>query len=296
MRELTVAAVQMLGGLTGPPNRSIVDRMIRQTDAAAAAAARVVVFPELALTNYFPAGSFPGIEQARPYFQDLPDELTYPLFNRADQLGVDLIVPFAEWADGRRYNAALVWKAGSGPIGKYRKVHTPRPVEFEPGRANTFEDAWFSAGDGFPTFELQGLRIGVQICFDRHFPESTRSLALDGAEIVFLAANSQSYGQPWRLEIWDALCRIRAYENVVYFVAANKTGREGNMDWHGRSCVVSPGGTILAMANSEEDSVVVATLDLDDLQEQQMRRRFLEERRPGAYRRESSPVRRADAG
>jgi len=252
---------------------------------AADAGARLVAFPELAFTDYFPKRPFPGVEASRPLFQQLPDDATAGLFAEADKLGVSLIVPFAEWADGQRYNAALLWEAGSGPAGVYRKVHTPHPVEFAPGQTNAYESDWFAAGTNFPTFELAGTQVGVQICFDRHFPESTRCLALKGAQVVFICSNSQSYGKPWRAEVWDMICRIRAYENTVFIVGVNKTGIEdGEVDWHGRSCIVSPLGKIIAQAgNDGRDGVIVADLDLADVKAERRTRRFLEERRPEAY-------------
>jgi predicted amidohydrolase len=195
------------------------------------------------------------------------------------------VLPFAEIGDdGERYNSAALLHRDGRLAGLYRKVHVPRPVEYEPGRSNTHESEWFRPGDrGFPVHDLGPARVGTQICYDRHFPESSRALALGGAEIVALCSNSPTYRAAWRRDTWDTICRMRAYENVVFLVAANKAGQEDGVEYIGRSAVVSPLGQILAQAESLDDEVVVATIDLDQIGDERTRRRYLAELRPDQY-------------
>lgn len=284
MRSVVLAAAQLAGNENAPPGPAVVKRVIECVDQAAEQGADLLALPELALTSYFSCVPFPGAEAAAGWYLEATDPLVTEILGHADLVGVDLVLPFAELHQGNRYNSALVYKHGQGIVGTYRKVHTPKPVEFTPGKANAYESEWFSRGDGFPVFDLGGYRIGVHICYDRHFPESARSLTLQGADVVVLVSNSQSYGTGWRTEVWDMICRLRAYENTVFFLAANKTGPEGDIDWHGRSCITSPAGEILEMAPYDvTDSVVCARVDLDLIASERERRRFLAERQPQAY-------------
>lgn len=284
MGQLIVAAAQLTGSPGQRPNSRIVHRLIRLLDEAADHGTSLIVYPELALSGYFPSRPYPGADDARAWFQNLPDDLTQPLFSRADQRSVDMVLPFAEWAGGRRYNAAAVYKSGEGVAGIYRKVHTPQSVSFPTGTEGGHETDWFSHGDRFPVFDLGTCVLGVQICYDRHLPESTRSLALQGAQVVAMCSSSRYHHLPSRAETWDMLCRTRAYENTVFIVASNKVGEEDGRDHMGRSCVVSPTGEILSQANVErQDSVVIAPIDLDEVDAVRRTRRFLDERRPEAY-------------
>jgi predicted amidohydrolase len=283
-RPLTVASVQ-LGPAPEGDRAAIATRMRQLLDLAVARGAELAVFPELALTPYFcirpPAGA---VREAR-YFDGWPPAVAGALLDAARRQRVALVLPFAEVGDdGGRYNSAAMVHRDGRLAGLYRKVHLPHPVEYEPGRRNTHESEWFRPGDrGFPVHDLGPARVGTQICYDRHFPESSRALALGGAEIVALCSNSPTYRAAWRRDTWDIICRMRAYENVVFLVAANKAGQEDGVEYIGRSAVVSPLGQILAQAESLDDEVVVATIDLDQIGDERTRRRYLAELRPDQY-------------
>jgi predicted amidohydrolase len=283
-RSITVAALQ-LGPAPEDDKPAVGARMLRLLDRAIARSVTLAAFPELCLTPYFCVRAPAGDARDDRYFDTWPPPAARALLETAARHGVAVVLPFAE-LDGhrRRYNSAAMVDRTGRLAALYRKVHVPHPVEFEPGRFNQFESEWFRPGDlAFPVCDLGPARVGTQICYDRHFPESTRALALGGAEVVALGSNSPTYQAAWRRDTWDVICRMRAYENVLFLIAAGKAGREGDVDYVGRSCIVSPVGEILAQAGSLDDEVVVATIDLDRIAAERQRRRYLAELRPDQY-------------
>ena len=164
MRSVVLAAAQIAGQLDGIPGPDIVKRIKQCIDQAAEQEADLVAFPELVLTSYFPCVPFPGADSAAAHFVPASDLLVQEIFKHADRLRVSLVLPFGELHEGNRYNSAVVYRHGYGIAGTYRKVHTPGPVEFSPGKTNAYESEWFSRGTEFPVFDLGGYRIGVHIC------------------------------------------------------------------------------------------------------------------------------------
>jgi predicted amidohydrolase len=263
--------------------------MTRMVEEAAARSVQVLSFPELAFTTYFPR--YPPPEDAavrNSYFDTLHDPAVTELISLATEARIAVIIPYAEQAAGEQFNSALVVSGAGEWLGGYRKVHLPEPVQWVPGEDNAFETSWFRPGNlGFPVFDLGFARVGVLICYDRHFPEAARCLAISGAEIIFLCTNSPTYGpalRRWRADIHDMIIRMRAYENGVFFVAASKAGVEDGMEWLGRSAIVSPDGEILVMSHSQDRAELVWTaIDLDAIDVARANRRFLAERRPDSY-------------
>jgi len=257
MSAIGVAALQMGPSGTREENLGRMSSLLRQ---AAAGGAQIVCFPELSLTSYFPKEKNPP--DVLRYFEDAGSPWLDQLRNLAARLDINVIVPFAEIEGPRRYNSAVVFDRRGGLAGKYRKVHLPRGLPNSRGEIQNFEDSHFDPGDlGFPVFDLGAVRIGLQICFDRHFPEGFRALALSGAEIVFLPTNSPTYGRDQRRQIWRSLLQVRAYENGLFLVAAAKAGVEEGLEYIGGSAVVSPRGVFLAEAGTVGDEVVLAAAD-----------------------------------
>ena len=165
-------------------------------------------------------------------------------------------------------------------------MHLPAGFPRAAEGATTYEKMSFKPGDlGFPVFDVAGLKVGIQICYDRQFPEGFRCLALQGAELIFVPTNMATYESTWRGQTWELILRARAFENGVFIVGVNKAGVEWERRYVGASLVASPlGGDLLARAATDGDEVVVATLDLGDLAEARKRLPFARDRRPDQYR------------
>ncbi len=244
---------------------------------AAAQGVQILCLQELFTGPYFPAG-----QDKRWYdtTEAVPDGPTTRLMCEvAAKHGMVLIVPVYEVTiDGVYYNTASVIDADGTFLGKYRKSHIPH---CEPG---FWEKFYFRPGNlGYPVFETAVGKIGVYICYDRHFPEGARALGLNGAEIVFnpsaTVAGLSEY--LWKLE-QPAHCVANGY----FIGAINRVGVEEPWkigEFYGQSYFCDPRGQIIAEASRDRDELVVADLDLDQIREVRDTWQFYRDRRPESY-------------
>ena len=209
----------------------------------------------------------------------IPDGPTVRLMQEhAKKHGMVIVVPIYEKAmTGVYYNAAAVIDADGRYLGKYRKSHIPQVAGF-------YEKFFFKPGNSnWPVFETAFCKLGVNICYDRHFPEGWRALALNGAEyIVNPSATVAGLSQYlWKLEQPAA-----AVANGVYIGAINRVGTEAPWNvgkFYGTSYVVDPRGEFLVEASEDEDELVVAEMDMDKVREVRNLWQFFRDRRPEMY-------------
>jgi beta-ureidopropionase len=189
-----------------------------------------------------------------------------------------IVVPLYELAmRGVFYNSAAVIDADGRYLGKYRKQHIPQTSGF-------WEKYFFKPGDGgYPVFQTRYARIGVYICYDRHFPEGARCLGLNGAEIVF---NPSATVAGLSQHLWKLEQPAHAVANGYFVGANNRVGTEAPWNigrFYGSSYFVNPRGQFLAEGSEDKDEVVVADLDLDLIDEVRQTWQFYRDRRPDAY-------------
>lgn len=290
-REVRVAIGQT--GPVGDDKEQAVKRLAEMAGRAGDDGVRMLLFPELALTPFFPRELVRDFEH---WFDERDSAIFAPLLERARASEMVIVVPYAEKAGPYFYNSALVIDADGTVAGNYRKVHIPAYFPSDlPGATGSFEKLYFRPGDGgFPVFDTAYGRVGVQICYDRMFPEGSRTLALHGAELVFFPHNYASYGMDYRNRAWGRLIQARTYENGFFGLVSNRTGTEGTRQSAGRSMIVSPfGGDIVAEAGGDGEEILTATLDLDDVLEARRRLPWWRDRRPETYRDLSAPDRGA---
>jgi N-carbamoyl-D-amino-acid hydrolase len=273
-RYLTLGVCQ-----TGPIQRSAtraetVSRLIHLLERAAHAGAELAVFPEMALTTFFPRWTLDDQNEIDDFYEtEMPGPRTLPLFDAARRLGIGFALGYAELGvDGgrtRRFNSMVLVGADGALIGRYRKMHIPGSEAAEPGVTTHLELRYFERGNlGFPVFPYRGARIGLSLCNDRRWPETYRMLSLNGAQVVLIG-----YNTPLVLDEAPALAHLRmfhnhlpmqagAYQNTVWVAAAAKTGIEEGQALMGGSCVIAPSGEIVALAESEDDELIVHRADL----------------------------------
>ncbi len=240
MSHWKIAGVQMncrLGETTAN-----LDHMRNGLHAAAALGARLIVFPECALTGY----GFDSKDEALPFAEALPGPATTSLAAECRQLGVWTIFGLLERAQERLFNScALV--GPDGLVATYRKIHLPF----------IGVDRFATPGDqAFAVHEIDGLRIGMNICYDGSFPESARVLTLLGADLIVLPTN-------WTTGARAASCYLtqaRALENHVYYLAVNRIGEERGFRYIGQSRLIDFQGDILASAGEHEE-ILIAEID-----------------------------------
>lgn len=280
-RPFTLAAAQL--GPNSGDKRETVERMVNLVRQAGAQGVDLLSFPEAALTPFFPGEVH--LEDRDRFFDEVPSPLTEPLFREARSHGIAFVLAYAEREGTHRYNSAIVVDGDGTIVGKYRKVHIPLVLFPTPGQAN-YEKLYFEPGNlGFPVFQTRKARIGVQICYDRRFPEGYRILALKGAEVIVNPTCMATYNEKDRSASWELLLQARALENQVFVLAPNKAGQEGTRTNIGRSFIASPvGGQILVQADKDDDQLVVARVDLEDVATTRAKLPLARDRRVELYR------------
>ncbi|MEU8203973.1 carbon-nitrogen hydrolase family protein [Streptosporangium sp. NPDC049046] len=252
-------------------------RIAKLIDDARRAGARLLVLPDAALGGYLADLRHPDPDALPPALD--PDD---PLIKRVGELAAEMVVcvGYCE-ADGtRRYNSAAC-VSGDGVLGRHRKVHLPAG-----------EIAAYAPGERFDAFDTPVGRVGMLIDYDKTFPESARSLALDGAQIVAclsawptsITNRAPRMAQDRQSRLFDLYDCARAAENQVILASSNQTGAMGGMRFLGQAKVVGPGGDILARTWSKAG---LAVAEVDVAAEIATARRVLshlDERRPGSYR------------
>jgi len=273
-RHLKIAAAQ-LGPLSKADTRSsAVSRLINLLKEANAMGAKFVVFPELALSTFFPRWWIEDqAEVDAKYFErTMPSKETQPLFDEAKRLGVGFYVGYAELTpERRRFNAAILVGADGSIVGKYRKIHLPGHADHKPKAAfQHLEKRYFEVGDlGFRVWRYMNTITGMLICNDRRWPEAFRVLALQGAEIVALGYNTPSenlhYPEPPALRVHHHLimAQAMAFQNATWLVETAKCGFEDGFRMFGHSLIVAPTGEIAVKSQTEEDEVIVFDCDID---------------------------------
>ncbi|MDB5511266.1 MAG: N-carbamoyl-D-amino acid hydrolase [Enterovirga sp.] len=274
MRTIRTAAAQ-LGPIQKAEERpAVVARMIALLDAAKREGATFVVYPELALTTFFPRWHHEDRAEADRWFErEMPGPETRPLFERARQHGMAMSFGYAELTpEGRHFNTSILVDGSGAIVGKYRKVHLPGHVEFDPERTHQhLEKRYFEPGDlGFPVWRMMGGILGMCICNDRRWPETYRSMGLQGVEMVVLgfntpSVNSQKGGEALDKRMFHHKLSLQAgaYQNSTWVVAVAKAGTEDGHHLMGGTCIVDPDGEVVAELAGEDDGIVVHDCDLD---------------------------------
>jgi N-carbamoylputrescine amidase len=283
--KFTIGLVQMRSTKNAAEN---LEHAIEKLREAAARGAQIISLDELFLSEYFCRTEDASLfDLAQP----IPGPATEAFAKIAKEKRVVVIASlFERRAPGIYHNTCAVLDADGSLLGKYRKMHIPDDPLY-------YEKFYFTPGDlGFPTFQTRYARIGVQICWDQWYPEGSRVVALQGAQVIFYPtsigwhpAEKSQYGAA-QLDAWRTIQRGHAIANGVYVAVANRVGFEGNpaagdtgIEFWGNSFVADPFGSIAAQAGGEREEILIA--ECDPAQSEEIRRNwpFLRDRRIDAY-------------
>jgi predicted amidohydrolase len=298
-RHLKIAAAQLGPIQLADTREAVVKRLIVLMREAHAQGARFIVFPELALTTFFPRWWMEDqAEVDRRFFErEMPSPVMQPLFDEGKRLGVGYYIGYAELTEEggrvRRFNTSILVDPDGEIVGKYRKIHLPGHADHKPQAAfQHLEKKYFEVGDlGFRVWRFMDTVTGMLICNDRRWPEAFRVLALQGAEIVALGFNTPTenlhYPEPPALRVHHHLIMAQsmAFQNATWLVETAKCGFEDGFRMFGHSLIVAPTGEIAAKSTTEDDEVVCFSCDIDLAQNlKQTMFNFAAHRRPEHYR------------
>jgi len=272
-RVITVGAAQM-GPIGKNESRTVVVERLRALHAdAVAMGCDVVVFPELALTTFFPRWYTDDVSGHDAYFEtSMPNDVVQPLFDDAARTGCGFCLGFAELTpDGHRYNTYVLVDGSGTIVGRYRKVHIPGHHDHQPERPfQHLERRYFEESpDGFSVVDAFGGSIGMAICNDRRWPETYRVLGLLGAEITFIGYNTPLYyapdpdQNPLQSFHNNLVMAAGAYQNGMFVVGVAKGGVEEGVESLSHSQIIAPSGQVIAQATVSGDLVISARCDLD---------------------------------
>jgi len=267
---MRVALIQQHAGNDRGDNLS---RGLAALERAARAGAQLAVFAELAFTRFLPQR--PAGPDFRELAEPVPGPTTDALAARARALGI-VVVPNVYERDGERcFDCSPVIDADGSLLGRTRMVHVTDYEGFH-------EQGYYTPGDtGAPVYATRAGRVGVAICYDRHYPEYMRALALGGAQLV-VVPQAGTVGE-WPDGLYEAELRVAAFQNGYFTALCNRVGREERLGFAGESFICAPDGAVLARAARGRDELLVADLDLDLCERAHARRLFLRDRRPELY-------------
>ncbi|QYY28421.1 N-carbamoyl-D-amino-acid hydrolase [Cupriavidus pinatubonensis] len=300
-RFVHVAAAQLGPIQRSDSRRDVVARLLAHLHHAHEMGCHLVVFPELALTTFFPRWYMDDPEELNAFYErEMPGPETRILFNTAARLGIGFYLGYAELAveQGveRRYNTAILVGRDGKIVGKYRKVHLPGHDQHEPWRAfQHLEKRYFEPGDDFGVWQAFGGVMGMALCNDRRWSETYRVMGLQGAEMILLGYNTPVHNPPAPehddLSMFHnhLVMQAGAYQNGTWVVGVAKAGKEEGCEMIGGTSIIAPSGEIVAACSTKGDELAIARCDLDLCQSYKSTTfNFDRHRRPEAYGRITS--------
>ena len=276
MSRFINVAVAQLGPIQRSDTRAeIIQRLMAHVRQAHAMGCQLVVFPELALTTFFPRWYMEDPPEVDAFYEkEMPGPTTRILFETAAKLGIGFYLGYAELTieAGRahRYNTSILVGQDGQIIGKYRKVHLPGHAEHEPWRAfQHLEKHYFEPGPSFDVWPAFGGVMGMALCNDRRWSETYRVMGLQGVEMILLGYNTPVHNPPAPehddLSMFhnQLVMQAGAYQNGTWVVGVAKAGEEEGCEMIGGSCIIAPSGEVVAACSTKGDELAIARCDLD---------------------------------
>ncbi len=251
-----------------------INKGVAATRAAAGNGANLLCFSELAFDRFYPAQ--PAGPDRDTLAETIPGPTTDVFTALARELEVVIVLNFLEMDGGKTFDSSPVIDADGAILGSTRMVHVPDYPGFH-------EKGYYTPGDrGAPVYDTAIGRIGVAICYDRHYPEYMRALAVAGAELVLTPQAGAA--DEWPAGLFEAEMQVAAFQNGFFTALCNRVGKEPTMDFAGESFVCNPAGVVIARAGLGSDEILYADLDFSEAASSHARKLFLVDRRPALYR------------
>lgn len=248
-------------------------RGLRAFEQAARNGANLVAYAELAFERFYP--QTPAGADASRLAEPIPGPITDAFAKKARELGVVAVLNLFERDGDRTFDCSPVIDADGALLGRTRMIHITDYACFH-------EQGYYTPGDqGAPVYKTRAGTVGVAICYDRHYPEYMRALALGGADLV-IVPQAGSVGE-WPEGLYEAEVRVAAFQNGYFVALCNRVGEEEKLTFAGESFVCAPDGSVVARAPQGSDTILCADLDFTRNTASHARRLFLQHRRPELY-------------
>jgi predicted amidohydrolase len=265
-----IALIQQRATRDKPQN---IAQGLANLEEAARSGAKLACYAELAFEWFHPQHRATG--DVRHLAEPLDGELVGAFREKARELGIVVVLNLFERTDSATFDSSPVIDADGSLLGVTRMVHITEYACFH-------EQGYYTPGDtGAPVFRTCAGNIGVAICYDRHFPEYMRALALAGADLV-VVPQAGAVGE-WPEGLYEAEMRVAAFQNGYFVALCNRVGREDCLEFSGESFVCGPDGAVMARAGLATEEILYADVDLASTASSHARRLFLRHRRPGLY-------------
>jgi predicted amidohydrolase len=250
-----------------------IKRGLEALETAARNGAQLACFAELAFEWFYPQ------TPAQTGFRELAEPLDGPTVtafrNKAKELGIVTVINLYEREGHNTYDSSPVIDADGTLLGVTRMIHITEYACFH-------EQGYYTPGDkGAPVFKTKVGTIGVAICYDRHFPEYMRALAVGGADLVIVPQAGAV--DEWPEGLYEAEMRVAAFQNGYFTALCNRVGKEDRLDFAGESFVCAPDGQVIARAGRSVDEILYADIDVSQLKASNARQLFMKHRRPQLY-------------
>jgi predicted amidohydrolase len=269
-RKIKIALVQQKASTDKSENLA---RGLMAARAAAANGANVICFAELAFEPFYP--QFPGDDHVGELAEPIPGRITREFSKLAAELGVVVVINLFERDGEQTFDSSPVIDADGKLLGVTRMIHITDYPGFH-------EKSYYTPGDcGAPVYQTRFGKLGVAICYDRHFPEYMRALALGGAELVIVPQAGAV--DEWPAGLYEAELRVAAFQNGYFTALCNRVGVEPQLEFAGESFVCDPQGTVIARAGSKSEQTLFCDLDLETVSQSHAKKLFLPDRRPELY-------------
>jgi N-carbamoylputrescine amidase len=268
---MRIALIQQKAGHDKGAN---LERGLQALERAAGDGAQLIAFAELAFERFYPQA--PGGDEARAVAETVPGPITDAFSRRARELGVVVVLNLYEQEGDRFYDSSPILDADGTLLGRTRMIHITDYDCFH-------EQDYYTPGDtGAPVYDTAVGRVGIAICYDRHYPEYMRALGVKGADLVVVPQAGAT--DEWPEGLFEAEMRVAAFQNGYFVALCNRVGAEERLDFAGESFVCSPGGEVIARAGKGVEEILGADLEIGQVAESHARKLFLRDRRPELYR------------
>jgi N-carbamoylputrescine amidase len=250
-----------------------IEKGIKSVKEAAENGANIICFAELAFTPFYPQEK--AGENILELAEPIPGKVTQAFSNLAKEHGVVVILNLFERDGNKTYDSSPVINSDGNILGITKMIHITDYECF-------YEQGYYTPGNTeTPVYETEFGKIGVSICYDRHYPEYMRALALNGAEIVFVP-QAGAVGE-WPEGLYEAEMRVHAFHNGYFTALCNRVGEEDKLTFSGESFVCDPKGKVIARAGSGTEEILYCDINLDEIKNSEAKKLFLRDRRPELY-------------